>query len=394
MKLVAEETSSKLLTFQSMFEKMRDDYNGRLEQLETAIEESHDQIKELHDQIGRDRGFIGQNARNISTHSYKVHNVEARMEALEKTAFQDDTFADRLEKLEAQSRHDEQVLPGREESLRLPHNTNDMESRRGEGEREISRAPRSQTTSIPAAREETPPAAGSTKPSGAAAAARVSKVEHATVEPTAGTTTPLIPAAEYTQLLSSSVAPSTQQFPPADPVAGTTSRTNPSMVVSSVHIDQPSNPEARNLPYTIAPAVHTTPGFQNVASPASTQPLLPPAAAATLPSLLAIPIPAADDAEATEPSSPSPLAPAKKVRSRGHIPTVVTTLGTGPRTRSRASTPQPTSSTAISATSSAILKSQAANPSGGEPSQISAALESITEETSGAGDMDLEVSDA
>lgn len=166
------------------------------------------------------------------------------------------------------------------------------------------------------------------------------------------------------------------------------------MVVSSVHIDQPSNPEARNLPYNIAPAVDTTPGFQNVASPASTQPLLPPAAAATLPSLPAIPIPAADDAEATEPSSPSPLAPAKKVRSRGRTPTVVTTLGTGPRTRSRASTPQPTSSTAVSATSSAILKSQAANPSGGEPSQISAALESITEETSGAGDMDLEVSDA
>lgn len=334
------------------------------------------------------------------------------MEAIEKTAFQDDTFVDRLEKLEAQSKGNVRAKPVHDDSPRRLHA---IEGGR-EGETEVSKpASEHHADALPAAGTSTRlPAAGVTSSNPSAAAVMQTEPSQAigSTQPTAGTTTqnegaaqslgsthpaagttaPIDPTALSPGVNAPAAIPFEHADRPSPPMSGTVSSASPSTEQPSAPIDPPSHTIAGAALFTTAAAAPAAPLTDKLVRVSQ-----PSAAAAETPTIPLAKLSAAGDEIPEEPLSPPP-APAKNVRSRGRTPNAGMP-STGPRTRSRASTPQATSSHVISAASKTIptaqvAKSSAAKSSAGGAGMLSMPLDSVTEEMSGEGDMDLEKSDA
>lgn len=398
VKSEAVETSSKLLTMEAMIDKLREDFNGRLRELETANKNSDEEIRGLKDELKQARGLIGQNTRGVSQLTWQTDRVEARMEALEKTAFQDDTYADRLDKLEAQSRDSIQAKPGF---------LGENEAREQTQEAEPSAAGQQETTSAADVTLATGATAAVALPTGAAAAAFIKHAHPAVGATTSNVTAaeapapqpPAVTSAEHTHPASHAVSSAAPSSDPSSMTPAETLTPQPPAVTPSEQTHPASHLISSPAPSTAVPNTHISPPSLIVAStPTSTYPAADPTEPSSHPTTKTpTPILPADDPsayaapETTEPSSHPQAAPLKSVRSRGRTPNAGI-ITDGPRTRSRASTPQANSSHATSATSRAGPKSQASKSNVSGPASVP--LASVTEESSGAGDMDLEQSES
>lgn len=112
VKSEAQETASKLLTMQTMFDKLGQDHKRRLDELEAANTTTESKLRELTQELKEARGFFHDISIGTLSANKKIERLELQMEALERLPLQDETLASRLAKLEAKSLEMSKIRPG------------------------------------------------------------------------------------------------------------------------------------------------------------------------------------------------------------------------------------------------------------------------------------------